>query len=789
MLRFLCAVSDLPFNPLDNFPSDFPDGRLDKDAQGNPITSKVDGSGVPWVSTLIDRILSVVPVDYLANPVFYTDAATPPDVMKQGLEDYILKQLKKKGYSFKSGTPVDWLKSTWGVQSGQPKGTPAANAYWTIIYRASEALAMTATASGNNKVEAFVFMKLNSYDSNADHPEVWKVDPNSKVGSGYTWYGKQLRFGANETNLLYTEMPTLMRNKRVTRTWAVDPDDANTKVAIWDETDQNHPRDFLQFTPMDTIKGVQAFPSNWFPWYVDFQTLLSDLVHRISNETLGIAAHAYSNKKLPFLKKAKDAYEAALENLPSSPFTVQDKIEFTSTPLDDPFCDKITDLELQTRNSTSDSLNTLPIESSATDHLTISYQSSSYHRSYSPSPATSTSASTRSTCQEYPISTNPKAQPHFQALPQSSTLANIEACLTTTNTTPPTSPSSIRSYNATLLVNAYENSPDLLPLPLAFGKNKRGICPAGPPPATPLPPLPPSVAAHLPATQQLQKQTGHGTSVSVYASRDKRNEQARGPAFRFPSLFPPRQGEEEVQITPTKLSSAAEGTKTAVPPNILTPTKASTLNLPAKQAFGPKPSSPPPTLTPSTIRINSKANLSPYTPTAPRTRTMNIGPMAAHTSAMTPTPKKLPRALVLSPALASDLAALKSGNTLCVYNSPARSPVSIRGHEQAYNSHLQDLRPQIEAHIVNIELRIRQVEGAQMLRKRNRGKAGTGMGREEKSYWLLNNNGREKSDVMQERIERLRAEGWEVKKEKWGWKGEAWYRGIRERAIDEVVGL
>ena len=187
--------------------------------------------------------------------------------MKSNLDDYILKQLNKRGFSFKSGTPVDWLLGQLGLSKRPEKGDSNYDKdsprYWTAIYRASEALAMAAwvpnaPSSGDDNrpqkdVEAFVFMKLNSYKDGDSHDEAWKVDTNSKVGAGFTW--------------LYTECPTIMRNKQVARMYAVDPDAPDTRVKIWDANDPNDKaRDALQFIPMDTIKGVTNIPKEWFPW-------------------------------------------------------------------------------------------------------------------------------------------------------------------------------------------------------------------------------------------------------------------------------------------------------------------------------------------------------------------------------------------------------------------------------------------------------------------------------------------------------------------------------------------
>ena len=49
--------------------------------------------------------------------------------------------------------------------------------------------------------------------------------------------------------------------------------------------------------------------------------------------------------------------------------------------------------------------------------------------------------------------------------------------------------------------------------------------------------------------------------------------------------------------------------------------------------------------------------------------------------------------------------------------------------------------------------------------------------------------GRDTEEQRRQRIERLRANGWQVRKEERGWKGVGYYEGIRRRAGVELWGV
>jgi hypothetical protein len=60
------------------------------------------------------------------------------------------------------------------------------------------------------------------------------------------------------------------------------------------------------------------------------------------------------------------------------------------------------------------------------------------------------------------------------------------------------------------------------------------------------------------------------------------------------------------------------------------------------------------------------------------------------------------------------------------------------------------------------------------------------------SYWMLKPAAEGAVDAnnaeKRERIERLRQNGWRVNKERFGWKGEDYYRELRRRAEVELRG-
>jgi hypothetical protein len=105
-----------------------------------------------------------------------------------------------------------------------------------------------------------------------------------------------------------------------------------------------------------------------------------------------------------------------------------------------------------------------------------------------------------------------------------------------------------------------------------------------------------------------------------------------------------------------------------------------------------------------------------------------------------------------------------------------------------YNANLSSFRTQLSQHITSVSDTITK---ATALQKEHKAKQSKQLA----SYWMLKpaaegavaaNN--LKAAEKKERIERLRQNGWRVNKERFGWKGEDYYRELRRRAEVELRG-
>jgi regulator of replication initiation timing len=105
-----------------------------------------------------------------------------------------------------------------------------------------------------------------------------------------------------------------------------------------------------------------------------------------------------------------------------------------------------------------------------------------------------------------------------------------------------------------------------------------------------------------------------------------------------------------------------------------------------------------------------------------------------------------------------------------------------------YNANLSSFRAQLSQHITSVSDAITK---AAALQKEHMAKQSKRLA----SYWMLKpavegavsaNN--RKAAEKRERIERLRQNGWRVNKERFGWKGEDYYRELRRKAEVELRG-
>jgi hypothetical protein len=106
-------------------------------------------------------------------------------------------------------------------------------------------------------------------------------------------------------------------------------------------------------------------------------------------------------------------------------------------------------------------------------------------------------------------------------------------------------------------------------------------------------------------------------------------------------------------------------------------------------------------------------------------------------------------------------------------------------HLVRYNANLSSFRTQLSEHITSISDAITTTTALQKEHKAKQSKPLA-------SYWMLKPAAEGAVDAnnteRRERIERLRQNGWRVNKERFRWKGEDSYRGLRRRAEVELRG-
>ena len=104
-----------------------------------------------------------------------------------------------------------------------------------------------------------------------------------------------------------------------------------------------------------------------------------------------------------------------------------------------------------------------------------------------------------------------------------------------------------------------------------------------------------------------------------------------------------------------------------------------------------------------------------------------------------------------------------------------------------YNANLASFRSQLSTHISTVSDAITESSRSQNEHKAKQSKRLA-------SYWMLKPADEGLGDVerkaaeKKERIERLRQNGWRVNKERFGWKGEEYYRKLRRRVEVELRG-
>jgi len=106
-------------------------------------------------------------------------------------------------------------------------------------------------------------------------------------------------------------------------------------------------------------------------------------------------------------------------------------------------------------------------------------------------------------------------------------------------------------------------------------------------------------------------------------------------------------------------------------------------------------------------------------------------------------------------------------------------------HLVRYNANLSSFRTQLSEHITSVSDAITKTTALQKEHKAKQSKRLA-------SYWMLKPAAESAIDAnnaeKRERIERLRQNGWRVNKERFGWKGEDYYRELRRRAEVELRG-
>jgi regulator of replication initiation timing len=105
-----------------------------------------------------------------------------------------------------------------------------------------------------------------------------------------------------------------------------------------------------------------------------------------------------------------------------------------------------------------------------------------------------------------------------------------------------------------------------------------------------------------------------------------------------------------------------------------------------------------------------------------------------------------------------------------------------------YNANLSSFRTQLSQHITSVSDTITKATALQKEHKAKQSKqlASYRMLKPAAEGAVAANN--LKAAEKKERIERLRQNGWRVNKERFGWKGEDYYRELRRRAEVELRG-
>jgi hypothetical protein len=109
---------------------------------------------------------------------------------------------------------------------------------------------------------------------------------------------------------------------------------------------------------------------------------------------------------------------------------------------------------------------------------------------------------------------------------------------------------------------------------------------------------------------------------------------------------------------------------------------------------------------------------------------------------------------------------------------PKFSQLAHDMHMQKYNRLLSSFRTQLLRHIAAVDENIEKVTHLQFERQRNRTSKLA-------SFWSIKAEDVEVRE-KKERIERLRKGGWDVRKERHGWKGREYYEELRAGALADV---
>ena len=161
-----------------------------------------------------------------------------------------------------------------------------------------------------------------------------------------------------------------------------------------------------------------------------------------------------------------------------------------------------------------------------------------------------------------------------------------------------------------------------------------------------------------------------------------------------------------------------------------------------------------------------------------------------------PLPPKQPRCDFLTayrqtalhvPPLVSHYDSLSTPYDKSTDPNPTYATVISSLHLAHYNANLASFRSQLSTHISTVSDAITKTSRLQDEHKAKQNKRLA-------SYWMLKPADEGLGDVKckaaekEERIERLRQNDWRVNKEKFGWKGEEYYRELRRRAEVELRG-